>query len=298
MAHYSGHQAPTEVPAHFKNLFTDGKLGDDDDSNNNNNNNNINNNNNNNNNDANNDQENRPDNGNNDSNAACWVFGYGSLCWYPGFTYTKCITGYIRGYVRRFWQGNVTHRGTEEEPGRVATLVEDKEGITWGCAYRITGSTALEYLKQRECTLGGYATLETKFFPRVASHDTPFSGEAVEVMVYVATPENRHWLGDAPLAVIAEQIANCRGPSGHNAEYLLRLALFMHEEIPGVRDEHLFELERLVLEEIYRKEIPLSSVMGRNPDRIRRDSHEDVRRPPSFEFTSRIPETKLRCLNI
>lgn len=118
------------------------------------------------------------------------------------------------------------------------------------------------------------------------------------MLVYVATPENRHWLGEAPLAVIARQIVNCRGPSGHNAEYLLRLALFMHEEIPGVRDEHLFDLERLVLEEIYRKKLPLSTIMGRNPDRIRRDSHEDVRRTPSFEFTSRIPETKLRCLNI
>lgn len=44
-----------------------------------------------------------------------WVFGYGSLCWYPGFEYSKCITGYIRGYSRRFWQGNVTHRGTKEK---------------------------------------------------------------------------------------------------------------------------------------------------------------------------------------
>lgn len=145
---------------------------------------------------------------------------------------------------------------------------------------------------------GGYATIDTKFFPRVASQDTPFSGEAVEVLVYVATPENIYWLGDDPVEEIAQQIVSCRGPSGHNAEYLLRLALFMHEEIPGVRDDHLFELEQLVLEELYRRQIPLSSVMGRNPDRIRRDSHEDIRRPPSFEFTSRVPDTKLRCLNI
>ncbi|KAH8268674.1 hypothetical protein KR026_011626 [Drosophila bipectinata] len=288
MAHFSGHRQPTEVPAHFKNLFTNGQLGAAEDNNNP---------------GDNNEQENRPNNGHDDnsneqSDIACWVFGYGSLCWYPGFTHSKCITGYIRGYVRRFWQGNVTHRGCEEKPGRVATLVEDKEGITWGCAYRITGSTALDYLKQRECTLGGYATIDTKFFPRVASQDTPFSGEAVEVLVYVATPENCHWLGESPVEEIAEQIVSCRGPSGHNAEYLLRLAMFMHDEIPGVWDEHLFQLERLVLQELYRREIPLSSVMGRNPDRIRRDSHEDIRRPPSFEFTSRVPETKLRCLNI
>lgn len=44
-----------------------------------------------------------------------WVFGYGSLCWNPGFDYLKCVTGYIRGYVRRFWQGNATHRGTRDK---------------------------------------------------------------------------------------------------------------------------------------------------------------------------------------
>lgn len=46
---------------------------------------------------------------------AIWVFGYGSLCWYPGFEFSKCITGYIRGYTRKFWQGNTTHRGTPDK---------------------------------------------------------------------------------------------------------------------------------------------------------------------------------------
>ncbi|EDX14095.1 GD21033 [Drosophila simulans] len=149
MAHFSGHRQPAAVPSHFKDLFTNGQLGAAEESNNN----------------DQNEQENRPSNNNNagPSEPACWVFGYGSLCWHPGFNYTKCITGYIRGYVRRFWQGNVTHRGCEEKPGRVATLVEDKEGITWGCAYRITGSTALDYLKQRECPWVSIAGLFTVF---------------------------------------------------------------------------------------------------------------------------------------
>lgn len=44
-----------------------------------------------------------------------WVFGYGSLCWNPGFEFEKAVTGYIVGYSRKFWQGNSTHRGTQQK---------------------------------------------------------------------------------------------------------------------------------------------------------------------------------------
>lgn len=46
---------------------------------------------------------------------ALWVFAYGSLCWKPGFEFNKAIAGHVKGYKRRFWQGNTTHRGTEEK---------------------------------------------------------------------------------------------------------------------------------------------------------------------------------------
>lgn len=50
------------------------------------------------------------------SNASgLWIFGYGSLCWHPGFEFDKSLTGYVRGFSRRFWQGNTTHRGTEKK---------------------------------------------------------------------------------------------------------------------------------------------------------------------------------------
>lgn len=62
-----------------------------------------------------NDVDNGCDNNNNPSLPSIWIFGYGSLCYNPGFEYEKCVTGYVRGYLRRFWQGNVTHRGTVEQ---------------------------------------------------------------------------------------------------------------------------------------------------------------------------------------
>lgn len=235
-----------------------------------------------------------------ETNPEVWVFGYGSLCWYPGFEYAKCVTGYIRGYVRRFWQGNTTHRGTKEKPGRVVTLIEQIDGITWGCVYKITGSTALSYLKQRECTLGGYTTLYAKFYPRVAADDMELCGEAFPALVYIATEENSHWIGDTPLPIIAQQIAESHGPSGHNVEYLIRLANFMRDELKGVvvEDEHLFELEKIVRDILAERKICVYSLMGRQPERIQRDSHEEIRRPTTFEFSSRVPDKKLRCLNI
>lgn len=235
-----------------------------------------------------------------DATAEVWVFGYGSLCWYPGFEYSKCVTGYVRGFVRRFWQGNTEHRGTKEKPGRVVTLVEQSDGITWGCAYKISGSTALNYLKQRECTLGGYTTLYSKFYPRVAADDMELCGEAFPALLYIATDKNDLWMGDTPLPIIAQEIADGQGKSGHNVEYLVRLANFMRDELRGVvvEDEHLFQLEKIVRDILTERNICVYSLMGRQPQRIRRDSHEEIRRPITFEFSSRVPDKKLRCLNI
>jgi len=80
---------------------------------------------------------------------------------------------------------------------------------------------------------------------------------------------------------------------------LLRLAIFMRDEIPGVHDDHLFTLEKLVRDQLIAKKMCIVSVMGgQQPTRIRRDSHESLRRPINFEFTTKVQEKRLRCLNI
>jgi cation transport protein ChaC len=97
-----------------------------------------------------------------------FVFGYGSLLWKPGFKHGKALVGSVRGFARRMWQGNETHRGTPGKPGRVATLVEDKKDETHGVAMELQGEEALDYLNQREMTLGGYSSQFT-LFPPVAN---------------------------------------------------------------------------------------------------------------------------------
>ena len=106
----------------------------------------------------------------------------------------------VAGFARRFWQGNETHRGVPGNPGRVATLVEEKGVVTFGLALELTGEDALDYLNNREVSLGGYNQHIAMFQP-ANSKAPPFP-----VLVYVATAGSSYWLGPAPPHEIAEQV--------------------------------------------------------------------------------------------
>ena len=167
-----------------------------------------------------------------------WIFGYGSLIWNPGFSFTQRKIGYIRGWARRFYQGSTDHRGVPGAPGRVVTLVADATAVCWGVAYHVTESSfgsALSYLDQRE--KGGFQRHWVKFY---CGASDPFS----RVCAYVAAGDNPEYLGPTPTPDIARQIRHATGPSGSNVEYLIRLADSLRAL--GVTDEHVFELERQV----------------------------------------------------
>ncbi|XP_028677783.1 glutathione-specific gamma-glutamylcyclotransferase 1 [Erpetoichthys calabaricus] len=175
--------------------------------------------------------------------SSLWIFGYGSLVWRPDFKYSRSKVGYVNGYSRRFWHGDNFHRGTDQMLGRVVTLVEDDDACTWGVAYEVRGQEieeSLKYLNIRENVMGGYETKLIEFKPR---------GEdgSVLALVYIATSDNPIYLGPASSEEIAVQIAVSSGKSGHNIEYLLRLAEFMRLSCPEVHDEHLFAIEAAAL---------------------------------------------------
>lgn len=177
-----------------------------------------------------------------------WIFGYGSLVWKPDFRFRRSQVGYIRGYKRRFWHGDNFHRGDDDMPGRVVTLIEDDDESTWGVAFEVTGSQveeSLKYLNVRETVCGGYATKMVDFYPE-GENQPP-----VQALVYIATSDNPLFLGSASPEVIGAQIAVCRGKTGHNLEYLLRLAQFMRTSCPHVKDHHLFSIEEAALSTVY-----------------------------------------------
>ena len=96
--------------------------------------------------------------------------------------------------------------------------------------------SVLHYLDYREKC--GYTTHQVRFHP--CNEDTaPFT-----VLAYIATESNIEYLGPAPLDVIAKQVAQSKGASGCNVEYVLSLARIMRETVPHVEDKHLFGLER------------------------------------------------------
>jgi cation transport regulator ChaC len=166
-----------------------------------------------------------------------WIFGYGSLVWRPDFDSVESRPAFIVHWARRFWQGSTDHRGVPGSPGRVVTLVHSPDAVTWGIAYRVAADRAepvLSALDHRE--KGGYAR------ESLAVHFR--SGEQVSALTYRATPDNPNYLGPASEEAIAVQAARCRGPSGSNVDYVLRLAAAL--EALGAEDSHVAEVAELV----------------------------------------------------
>jgi len=159
-----------------------------------------------------------------------WLFGYGSLIFKVDFPYLESRPASICGWSRRFWQGSHDHRGTEKDPGRVVTLIEDQDAVCGGMAFLVDASV-FDQLDVRE--KNGYLRFTTEMTFSNGTHDRG--------LVYIATAENEAYLGEASEYDIACQISRAEGPSGPNREYLIELAKSLRKL--GLEDQHVFDIE-------------------------------------------------------
>ncbi|WP_113906769.1 gamma-glutamylcyclotransferase [Aliidiomarina celeris] len=177
-----------------------------------------------------------------DANQPVWLFGYGSLIYKVDFDYLQRTPAYIENWQRRFWQGSHDHRGTPDAPGRVATLLPHTGAVCMGMAYKVSPQV-FEHLDHRE--KNGYLRLSTTL------HLQSEPPQSTQGLVYIATEHNEAFLGpaaegEADEREIARHIANARGPSGPNDEYVLRLAEALRSL--NANDPHVFAIERYLLE--------------------------------------------------
>jgi len=165
-----------------------------------------------------------------------WIFAYGSLIFRPSFAFAERRRAFVRGWARRFWQGSPDHRGVPEAPGRVATLVPQPNEIVGGLAYRVAvdAERILEELDVREQAGFERHTLLLRESPDAA----PFA----EGVTWIAPAGNAHFLGPLPEREIAAYVRVRRGPSGENADYVLRLAAALREL--AIDDAHVADVAR------------------------------------------------------
>lgn len=162
-----------------------------------------------------------------------WMFGYGSIMWNPDVPHVDTVDGYISPFRRVFYQASTEHRGSDNLPGRVATLMQpadigetaephDPSWRVYGRAFRLPDERAaaiLEDMKERE-SVGYHHTTATVYAPdgtMVVEH----------AACNVADVKNALWRGrtaeERDEAAVAAVIARAQGPSGPNAEYLIKL---------------------------------------------------------------------------
>ncbi|KAJ3321379.1 hypothetical protein HDV06_004364 [Boothiomyces sp. JEL0866] len=156
------------------------------------------------------------------------------------------------GKVPQYYFINKDHRGTEEQPGRVVTLIKYDEWkskyssidatITddkvYGSLYKISEvnkQAVFDYLDYRE--KGGYEMQTVSVFTNEG---------VIESCLYIADYHNENYLGPSDLDSMAMQISFTVGPSGKNCDYLLNLCKALRD-IGAEEDLHLQELEKRVL---------------------------------------------------
>lgn len=168
-----------------------------------------------------------------------WVFAYGSLMWNPGFPVAEAVRAHAHDFARSFCMRSVVHRGTTETPGLVLGLELQPGACCHGLALRVHARdwpATLTLLRRRELPTDAYAEVQLPIFLE--------DGRQVEGLTYVIRRDHRQYWTDLDTADQARIIAEARGKSGANAEYLFNTA--RHLEEMNIDEPQIHDLARRV----------------------------------------------------
>jgi glutathione-specific gamma-glutamylcyclotransferase len=171
-----------------------------------------------------------------------WTFAYGSLIWKPAFEAAEAVPCMLHGWRRSFCIHLVSWRATPEQPGLMLALA--RGGSCRGMAYRLPDVgrlEAMEALLRRE--IGYEVDLASVRWLTVRREAGP-----MRALVFYAAPLDPAIHICLPVEEQARRIARAAGHMGSCAAYLHNTV--RHLEELGIRDRYLWDLQRLVAEEI------------------------------------------------
>lgn len=164
-----------------------------------------------------------------------WVFGYGSLIWFPCFVYKQAIASTLTGWHRAFSLYSHKYRGTKEKPGLVLGL--DRGGSCQGVAFEIPAEHAEDaLLRLWEREMG----VEDFYTPLSVPVHPIGQDEKVDALTFVVRDNNPVHCPELTLDQQAEIIATAHGMNGSNAEYLEKTVMGLQRI--GIEDGQMEEL--------------------------------------------------------
>ncbi len=165
-----------------------------------------------------------------------WVFGYGSLIWRPGFSFTHSEPARLEGYHRSLCVLSHKYRGTQDCLGLVFGL--DQGGFCNGVAFQVEEHCWQEtyaYLTARELITPIYKEV---FLPVVLASGTP-----VTALTYVVDQTHEQYAGQKTDAEILSYVRQGIGEAGRCTDYVQNTAEHLRQL--GIPDPNL---ERLVIQ--------------------------------------------------
>lgn len=169
------------------------------------------------------------------------IFAYGSLIWNPGFAVATRRRARAIGWHRQFSIPLTQFRGSPDQPGLMLALASG--GSCTGLILEIAPGTERQSMR---------AVLKRE----LVAHELAGNSSWIEVETDQGLTQALTFYADPvdipvetlPLSEKARRLSRANGAAGSGCEYLLRTSKGL--QAAGIHDPYIWELQRMVAEEI------------------------------------------------